>query len=323
MTVTGGSDAPGIGPGCDGTASGTLTLDWTNPTDFIYSNTYSMPSITFVKDFLLSGTDTKATIDNIGDHKIVPYIADAMTLTDGESYTATSNFAINSATYRKTLDEGRVGKHQPWLVPFDYTITAADLEKFKFWKINMIANAPNPKTMATDQMWVFLKPLGEGDVLHANMPYVYMAKTAVTDYEFTTQNALMKAMETGVTVKTETTEDVYSFYATYGPTTATANDPFYYVNIDGQLSLGDNVTVGAFRWIIRVKSKFSDTVPAYARRMVFFDDDETTGIVSLDDSATTVNGRDAWYTLDGRKLDGKPGQRGIYVNNGKKVVIKK
>jgi len=30
-----------------------------------------------------------------------------------------------------------------------------------------------------------------------------------------------------------------------------------------------------------------------------------------------VNGSDAWYTLDGQ-----PTQRGIYINNGKKVVIK-
>jgi len=29
-----------------------------------------------------------------------------------------------------------------------------------------------------------------------------------------------------------------------------------------------------------------------------------------------------WYTLDGRRLSGKPMARGIYVNNGRKVVIK-
>ena len=29
-----------------------------------------------------------------------------------------------------------------------------------------------------------------------------------------------------------------------------------------------------------------------------------------------------WYTLDGRKLNGKPTQKGIYVNGGRKVVIK-
>jgi hypothetical protein len=30
-----------------------------------------------------------------------------------------------------------------------------------------------------------------------------------------------------------------------------------------------------------------------------------------------------WYTLDGRQLDGYPQQRGIYVHDGKKVVVKK
>ena len=31
---------------------------------------------------------------------------------------------------------------------------------------------------------------------------------------------------------------------------------------------------------------------------------------------------DEWYTLDGRKLRGMPTQRGIYVNNGKRIIIK-
>ena len=31
---------------------------------------------------------------------------------------------------------------------------------------------------------------------------------------------------------------------------------------------------------------------------------------------------DGWYTIDGRKLDGKPTKKGLYINNGRKVVIK-
>ena len=31
---------------------------------------------------------------------------------------------------------------------------------------------------------------------------------------------------------------------------------------------------------------------------------------------------EAWITLDGRKLSGKPTQRGMYINNGKKIIIK-
>lgn len=40
--------------------------------------------------------------------------------------------------------------------------------------------------------------------------------------------------------------------------------------------------------------------------------DTTTGKVSFE----------GWYTLDGVRLDGKPSAKGIYINNGKKVVIK-
>jgi len=29
-----------------------------------------------------------------------------------------------------------------------------------------------------------------------------------------------------------------------------------------------------------------------------------------------------WFTLDGRRLQGQPTQKGVYINNGKKVVIK-
>ena len=30
----------------------------------------------------------------------------------------------------------------------------------------------------------------------------------------------------------------------------------------------------------------------------------------------------AWYSLDGRKYNGKPSVKGVYVNNGRKVVLK-
>ena len=42
--------------------------------------------------------------------------------------------------------------------------------------------------------------------------------------------------------------------------------------------------------------------------------DTTTGEVSFDS--------EAWYTLDGIRLSGKPSTKGIYINNGKKVAIK-
>lgn len=61
-----------------------------------------------------------------------------------------------------------------------------------------------------------------------------------------------------------------------------------------------------------------------ARKFIGLPDwDEATGISSLTSSLSPKGeGSGYFYTLDGRKLDGKPTRRGIYVNNGRKVIIK-
>ncbi len=53
-------------------------------------------------------------------------------------------------------------------------------------------------------------------------------------------------------------------------------------------------------------------------RIVF---DEETGIKTTNLTNQT-NEADAWYSIDGRKLEGKPQQRGLYINNGKKIMVK-
>ena len=35
-----------------------------------------------------------------------------------------------------------------------------------------------------------------------------------------------------------------------------------------------------------------------------------------------ADGDSGWYTIDGRRLNGKPTRSGVYINNGVKVVIK-
>ena len=50
---------------------------------------------------------------------------------------------------------------------------------------------------------------------------------------------------------------------------------------------------------------------------------ETTAIGTLDTTTGEMTfDSEAWYTLDGVRLSGKPSTKGIYINNGKKVVIK-
>jgi hypothetical protein len=45
----------------------------------------------------------------------------------------------------------------------------------------------------------------------------------------------------------------------------------------------------------------------------------TTGIETIDHGPLTI---DRWYDLEGRKLQGQPKQKGVYISKGKKVVIK-
>ncbi len=55
-------------------------------------------------------------------------------------------------------------------------------------------------------------------------------------------------------------------------------------------------------------------------RMVIDDEEETTGVASMADGIDDMS--DEWYTLDGRKLNSKPTVKGLYIVNGKKVMIK-
>ena len=48
--------------------------------------------------------------------------------------------------------------------------------------------------------------------------------------------------------------------------------------------------------------------------------DGTTGITAVKRQAGTTASR--WYSLDGRRLDGYPSRKGIYIRDGRKVVIK-
>ena len=51
-----------------------------------------------------------------------------------------------------------------------------------------------------------------------------------------------------------------------------------------------------------------------------FGDEESTAVEMV--NSKSVNNKSDWYDLSGRKLNGQPTQKGIYVNNGKKIAIK-
>ena len=77
LTIAGGTNAAGIGSDANNAASGTLTLGWTNPGDYIHSTSgFTVNSITFAegKQFLFDGTPTIVTAENIAGRKMIPYV---------------------------------------------------------------------------------------------------------------------------------------------------------------------------------------------------------------------------------------------------------
>ena len=75
-----------------------------------------------------------------------------------------------------------------------------------------------------------------------------------------------------------------------------------------------------FRGYFQLKG---DVASANVRSITLtIEDDLTTEIVEVDGGQLTVDSDDAWYDLQSRKLDGEPTQSGVYIKNGKKVVVK-
>ena len=122
----------------------------------------------------------------------------------------------------------------------------------------------------------------------------------------------------------------------------------YGTNLDGavygfagaaysSISAGDFVKAEAGAYVSPFRCYLTYNAPSSARGMTRGADIElpsriivrlvgsngqTTAIGSMDTKTGEVVFGNEWYTLDGRKLNGKPNAKGMYINNGKKIVVK-
>ena len=90
-------------------------------------------------------------------------------------------------------------------------------------------------------------------------------------------------------------------------------------------------TLGACRAYFHVN--LNGGASAVRQFVLNFGEGETTGIMSIENGKffdersgraerKIENEADTWYDLSGRRLSGKPKAKGVYINNGRKVVIK-
>ena len=103
----------------------------------------------------------------------------------------------------------------------------------------------------------------------------------------------------------------------------------------GSIHVGDFVKIGEYVRLRPMRCYMEYTPTSSTRAGSLTDEElpETIRVILVDDGQTDIGSlspktgiitfdSDAWYSLDGKRFSTQPAQKGIYVNNGKKVVIK-
>ncbi len=243
------------------------------------------------------------------------------------------------------------GKASTVMLPFDYTCTGSEGGTFyRFVGVEKVENT-----------WVAtMKATGDDanntGSLIANTPYLFMpTATAMT---FTIPDGgVTLCTEDGGNCQTADEGSHWTFKGTYRyiEWTAGTTDPnftqyaeeigrtygFAGVAKDG-INVGDFVKVASGAKIRpmccyllwndepneaharALTRSASDNIAELPQRIVVKlvgANGETTGIGTLDTTTGEVT-FDGWYTMNGVRLEGKPTKKGLYINNGHKVVIK-
>jgi hypothetical protein len=92
------------------------------------------------------------------------------------------------------------------------------------------------------------------------------------------------------------------------------------------LNKGSNGYIGFYRYTGKQLSAnkaymvYTEGSQSANTLQLIFDDDEATGISIVNGNEKTAR---QWYTIEGVRLNGKPAKSGVYICNGKAVVIDK
>ena len=122
-----------------------------------------------------------------------------------------------------------------------------------------------------------------------------------------------------------TSEDkTVTFVGTYAPVVYEEEDKSVLFLQGEKLYYPDGVkptTINSFRAYFQLDGIYGgvpEETSGVHNFVLNFGDGETTGITTTKLTNQNVD----WYSIDGRKLNQKPQQRGIYISNGRKVMVK-
>ena len=267
--------------------------------------------------------------DPVTNQPMLAIFANGVTLTDGDNLSALETFAGKTCTvaYSRSFT---AGMSSTVCLPFAFAKGSVGT----FYTFTGISKSGSE----------YIADMTEytGDNLEVNTPYLF-TPSATGNVDFGGTYAIPASLTAGSTVSGD-----WTFLGTYETVSWTEAPTGIYgfsaQNVDAQgISQGEFVKVGAYVRIkpMRCYLKYDDGNSDYAgaRSMtrgaeaeqlpetikvhLIGANGEVTSIGSLQTKTGEVTfDSDAWYTLEGVQLNGKPTRKGIYVNNGKKVIIK-
>jgi hypothetical protein len=257
----------------------------------------------------------------------VPY---PLSETDGITANTAPKIADKPVTFSRTFST--TGKASTICLPLDIDATQAAAAGTFYTFVSIEYDDDGGVWTAT------MKEANAASPLTANTPYLFLPSTTEVKFAGTAASTISAgSVENG---------DGWLFQGTYSRLTY-GDDPFngnvygfaakIYNGDDYTVNPGDFVmamtgaSVPPFRCFLTYNDgeKFSGNRSMCAEEMpnriavrLVGLNGQTTAIGSMDAKTGEVTLGDEWYTLDGRKIQGQPSKKGIYVHKGKKVVNK-
>ena len=225
----------------------------------------------------------------------------------------------NGTTTDVILQDRTLYKDGDWntlCVPFDVVIEGSPLD-------GADVRALSSASLIGDELTLNFTKEGEVTTIEAGKPYIIKWKRA-EDYVDDDEHNLVNPVFRNVTIKSDmnnfvSTDGKVTFKGTYARIDWAEETPnILFVGAQNQLHWPQE---GAYLNAFRAYFELADGEQARSFNLNF--GEEASDIVAIDNSQLTIhNEADAWYTVNGVKLSGKPTKKGLYIHNGKKVVIK-
>lgn len=275
--------------------------------------------------------DAEAKIIVGNPEEEIPVVTE-IALVDGEDYSNNETKIVDALTFTKTFSASAVGNWNAFYVPMSIDVEeyAGELDFAEIYAFCATVDTNGNGTVdANDENFLFVRPVKTG-CIEANVPYLIRPHEAKTYTINSADNILHKA-ENGY-VEFSTTLDKFTVTGLNEAYTVVAGDNNYYVSASGKLNYRTtgSTTVKANRWIMHRESKkygsnSSASSEAKEYRIVALgeDMDEADAIEMIKMGENVLTGNENVYTIDGKMVNAASNiQKGIYIRNGKKYIIK-